>query len=54
MGHFTKTTKLRTVFLPYPDRGGGGGGALLRPYKNLKLNNFETVKAMTTKFSDFS
>ena len=31
-----------------------GGGGLLRPYQTLKLNNFKTVKAMTTKFSDFS
>ena len=30
------------------------GGGLLRPYQTLKLNNFKTVKAMTTKFSDFS
>ena len=30
------------------------GGGLLRPYKALKLNNFKTVKAMTTKFTDFS
>ena len=34
--------------------GEGGGGGLLRPYKTLKLNNFKAVKAMTTKFSDFS
>ena len=31
-----------------------GGGGLLKPYKTLKLNNFKTVRAMTTKFSDFS
>ena len=31
-----------------------GGGGLLRPYQTLKLNNFKVVKAMTTKFSDFS
>ena len=30
------------------------GGGLLRPYQTLKLNNFKAVKAMTTKFSDFS
>ena len=36
-----------TLFRP------GGGGGLLRPYKTLKLNNFKTVEAMTTKFSDF-
>ena len=30
------------------------GGWLLRPYKALELNNIKTVKAMTTKFSDFS
>ena len=29
-------------------------GGLWRPYQNLKLNNFKAVKAMTTKFSDFS
>ena len=34
--------------------GGGGGGGLWRPYQTLKLNNFITVKAITTKFSDFS
>ena len=34
--------------------GGGGGGGLLRPYQNLKLNNFKAVKAMTTNFSDSS
>ena len=43
--------KTLTLFRPV---GGGGGGGLLRPYKTLKLNNFKTVKAMTTKFSDFS
>ena len=26
-------------------------GGALEPYQNLKLNNFKTVKAMTTKFS---
>ena len=29
-------------------------GRLWRPYQTLKLDNFKTVKAMTTKFSDFS
>ena len=28
-------------------------GGLWRPYKTLKLNNFKTVKAVTTKFSEF-
>ena len=28
-------------------------GGLLSPYQTLKLNNFKTVKAMTTKFGDF-
>ena len=37
-----------------PLQTGGGGGGLLRTYKSLKLNNFKTVKAMTTKFRDFS
>ena len=35
-------------------RSGGRGGGVLRPYKTFKLNNFKTVKAMTTNFSDFS
>ena len=30
------------------------GGGLLRPYQTLKLNNFKTVKAVTTKFREFS
>ena len=30
------------------------GGGLLRPYQTLRLNNFKAVKAMTTKFSEFS
>ena len=30
------------------------GVGLLMPYQTLKLNNFKTVKAMTTEFSDFS
>ena len=37
-----------TLFRP------GGGGGLWRPYQTLKLNNFKAVKAITTKFSDFS
>ena len=32
----------------------GGGGGLLEPAPTLKIRNFQTVKAMTTKFSDFS
>ena len=35
-------------------RPGGGGGGLLRPSPTLQLNNFKTIKTMTTKFSDFS
>ena len=31
-----------------------GGGGLLEPAPTLKIRNFQTVKAMTTKFSDFS
>ena len=31
-----------------------GGGGALEAYQTLKLNNFKAVKAMTTKFSDFS
>ena len=27
---------------------------LWRPYQTLKLNNFKALKAMTTKFTDFS
>ena len=34
--------------------GGGGGGGLLEPAPTLKICNFQTVKAITTKFSDFS
>ena len=37
-----------------PIQTGGGGGRLWRPYQTLKLNNFKAVRAMTTKFSDFS
>ena len=40
-------SELLTLFRP-------GGGGLWRPYQTLKLNNFKAVKAMTTKFSDFS
>ena len=36
-------------------RGGGGGGrGALEPAPTLKIRNFQTVKAMTTKFGDFS
>ena len=39
-------------------RGEGGGrarrGVLLEPAPILKIYNFQTVKAMTTKFGDFS
>ena len=31
-----------------------GGQGLWRPDQTLKLNNVNAVKAMTTKFSDFS
>ena len=31
-----------------------GGKGLWRPYQTLNLNNFYAVKAMTTKFTDFS
>ena len=41
------------AFNPIQTRGGGGGG-LWRPVPTLQLNNFKTVKTMTTKFSDFS
>ena len=41
-----KVVHILTLFRP--------GGGLLRPYQTLKLNNFKAVKAMTTKFSDFS
>ena len=34
-------------------RGGGGGGGLLEPAPTLKIYNFQTVKAITTKFGDF-
>ena len=39
------------LFLFNPIQTGGG---LRRPYQTLKLNNLKTVKAMTTKLSDFS
>ena len=34
--------------------GGGGGGGLLEPAPTLKICNFQTVKAITAKFDDFS
>ena len=34
--------------------GGGGGGGLLEPAPTLKICNFQTVKAITTKCDDFS
>ena len=45
---FSKTLMvwILTLFRP--------GGGLWKPYQTLKLNNFKAVKAMTTKFSDFS
>ena len=35
-----------------PIQTGGGGG--LEPAPTLKIRNFQTIKAMTTKFGDFS
>ena len=32
----------------------GGGGGLLEPAPTLKISNFQTVGAITTKFGDFT
>ena len=37
-----------------PIQTGLGGGGLSEPAPTLKIRNFQTVKAMTTKFRDFS
>ena len=34
--------------------GGGGGGGLLEPAPTLKIRNFQTFRAMTIKFGEFS
>ena len=38
---------------PIQTRGGGLGGEALEPAPTLKIRNFQTVKAMTTKFGYF-
>ena len=47
MEHLVTYQRKLTLFRP-------GGEELLRPYKTLTFNNFKTLKAITTKFSDFS
>ena len=37
-----------------PIQTGAGGGGILEPAPSLKICHFQTVKAMTTKFGDFS
>ena len=55
LGGFVKVEHLEFILRQLTlSRPGGGRGGLLEPAPTLKICNFQTVKAITTKHGDFS